>query len=207
MGNKKTNGSDCQNIQKGDYRAEFDITYDGLSMSCKTDLYQDIEALKDRVKPFLEEYLEHKNIKDNTDIDVHMTIVDGNDEYVDSDEFEFNYCNGKLCEVNSSLQAEAECSMEIKREIHGEVVVIKLTNEEMEQAYREVELSYRKADARSHIAEYCKQKKIPDVSSDNRIVLQCIERFDHYSDCNIDENSCWDTAISTIIPGKKLRKH
>ena len=203
MGKRKTSGSDCQYIQKGTYRAEFDITTcDRLRLNFKTDFYQDITALKERVRPFLEECFEWKNIADNTDVDINMIITDGDGKYVDSDEFEFNYCNGNLSAVNHCLRGKAGCSMEIQREIRGELVVIKLTNEEMEQAYQEVELSYRKADAGNHIAEYCKQNKIPDISSDNEIVLQCIKKFDHDFDCNIDENTQWDNAIGIIIAGK-----
>lgn len=104
--------------------------------------------------------------------------------------------------------------MEIKRElIPGVTITITLTDDEVEQTFREQELSFRVEDALEHIdriiAQYSNEDDEDDTSGfeqrygfpphevegNKAFAKDCALAFMDKSDCNFDENSIWDNVM------------
>lgn len=81
---------------------------------------------------------------------------------------------------------------------------IELTAAEPEQAYREKKRDYLKQDADYHIETYTDFKDLSKNEYKHLCLLKndIISEFEKISDCNKDENSTWDNAISNVISRK-----
>mgnify|MGYP006916194814 CR=1 FL=1 len=116
--------------------------------------------------------------------------------------------------------------MKIKRDLtaFGKVVhtVLQLTNEELEEAYREREREYRLQDAETHLLwlvdgepdtdaedDFTSVYGFPyteaiDKGSEHYLLDAIVDEFERSFDCNIAENDTWQHAVETVL--NDLRK-
>ena len=96
-----------------------------------------------------------------------------------------------------------------------------MTDEQLEAAYRFRQQQYREQDAKSHLdefifggnpadmSEFDIQYQVADfferyhmeVEEAYGKLQQIVSRFEKNADCNIDENSRWETAIRDVLTG------
>lgn len=104
--------------------------------------------------------------------------------------------------------------MIIKREIMpGVVLNIVLTEGEIEAAYREQEQNYHLQDARAHFQEmfgdwpksFRQEYGVPldaVIGPDGEysyLLPEMVSAFEQGQDCNLDENSVWESAIYEVL--------
>ena len=112
--------------------------------------------------------------------------------------------------------------MNITRNIApGMTITIELTEEELEQAYRGQQENYRMQDVQNHIEDLCEQYSAIDdetgisefetkfgfptafIVDDDKFAKDfknaCLAAFEENFDCNEDENTMWESAITKTI--------
>ena len=94
-------------------------------------------------------------------------------------------------------------------------VEIKLLPSEMEAAYREQEETFRLLDAERQLCEYLhfaealesfktefgdiEPRSLVDESSPNYVLPNIVAKYERNADCNIDENTVWQTVIHDVL--------
>lgn len=90
--------------------------------------------------------------------------------------------------------------MQIKRQIDKPgTAIIQLTPEERQQAYEEQKLLFLTKDASNHVGEYLEQYNIDTdrigIPIDEAFYIRLAEDYIRCHDCNIDENSMWQSIV------------
>lgn len=95
--------------------------------------------------------------------------------------------------------------MKITRKLNGYEVEFELSEEELEQAYREKERDYRLEDVKGHVLSMYQDDifgmDAVRIIEDSKLMETILDRFFSCCDCNIPENDMMEAVIQSVLRG------